>query len=85
METRILETDMARLRRLNGTYRRTTVADFGNHACAAFGRFYPQPEPQRDEGGFTNPITRPGVCPHCGSDPGTTQRPLVRTYDPDRH
>lgn len=60
---------MARLRRTNGTYRRTTLADMGHQSCTACGRFYPMPEPKRDAHGFISPQRKTSPCPHCGHDP----------------
>lgn len=56
---------MARLRRPNGTYRRTTIEDFGAKACSGCGRLRIREEPKRDENGFFDPITRYAPCPDC--------------------
>ena len=64
---------MARLRRSNGTFRATTLSDFGFAACDTCGGFYPMKEPELDDCGRMDPcaVGKSGPCPHCGHDPET--------------
>ena len=60
---------MARLRKTNGQWRRTTIGDFGMQSCPSCGRFYPKPSPGFDENGFAIPAPSSSPCPHCDYDP----------------
>lgn len=60
---------MARMRKSDGRFRRTTFADLGHQACPKCRRFYPTPPLERDENGFVSPTPKPAPCPHCGHDP----------------
>lgn len=59
---------MARLRRSNGTFRSTTLADFGFRACETCGRFVPLAQPVRGADGFVDPCPKPIPCPHCSNE-----------------